>query len=195
LEKQAEFDANALGLTRRLLDPTPGTQAPLQTDLDEAISSASPSMKAQIFYLANTVRRDNWNKDKQKMELATPIFRALISGDKAQRFHRNYGQLGYALKDQTTPDWSGAEEQLSKAIKIRDDQGEPGWIWYEFNRAVCRIMLDQEFKAGRVSSATDRSRILSDLKAVSKWDWGFALQDTRIARWVGLNSVTDQELK
>jgi uncharacterized protein YneF (UPF0154 family) len=195
LKKQAEYDANALSLVRRQLDPPPQVAPPTQDELDDALKKGSPAMLAQIFDTAYVQRRDNWQTNKPKMELTIPIFRALAACDTAQRFHRTYGQLGYALKDQSKPDWQEAEKELSRAISIRDSQGEAGWTWYEYNRAISRIMLDPQFNAGQPSTSEARASIVSDLRAVANWDWEFAQKDTRIGRWMAVNGITLRDLK
>ena len=90
----------------------------------------------KIFYDAVTVRRDI-----ERGENSIPVFRALISSDKGDRFYQNHGQLGFALKDKSKPNWKEAEEELTKAIEIRDRIGDIGFGLYEFNRAICRIHL------------------------------------------------------
>ena len=56
------------------------------------------------------------------MERTIPIFRALITSDTEKRYHANFAQLGFALKDQRKPAWSEAEEALSRAIAIRSEK-------------------------------------------------------------------------
>jgi hypothetical protein len=53
----------------------------------------------------------------------------------------------------TPSSWAEAEEELTKAIEIRDRVGDRGFLLYEFNRAYCRIRLDRP-----------REESLSDLK-------------------------------
>jgi hypothetical protein len=107
-------------------------------------------------------RASNWRGDaaqKAQMERSIPIFRALIACDHENRYHRNHGQLGYALKDQRKPDYRGAEEELGIAIQIRGDQG---WPYYEANRALCRIVLDAA-NSPSPSSESVKSAIAADL--------------------------------
>ena len=53
------------------------------------------------------------------MQLTIPIFTALVKDDIHGVFHRNHGQLGFALKDQQPPDWAAAEVDLTAAIDSR----------------------------------------------------------------------------
>jgi hypothetical protein len=129
-ERQAERDAAALSLVHRQLNPSTG-EAPIpQAQLSEAIKVASPAVKVTIFDQAQTLRSDNWRDAEVKpvMERTIPVFRALIESE-PRRFHRYHGQLGYALKDQSTPAWAEAEAELSTAIEIRGPWQEKGWLF------------------------------------------------------------------
>ena len=100
-----------------------------------------------------------------------PIFLALIAADVEGIYHANHGQLGFALKDQRTPNWHEAEGELTKAIEIRDKKlGEGGWLSYEFSRALCRINQDAGFNTEKPSDDAAKEKILTDLKAAAKED-------------------------
>jgi hypothetical protein len=83
LKKQSEMDAAALNLTYRQFNP--GTDLPkvTQDELNAAVAAASRPVKVQIFNQAWQMRRVNWRpvKNKPKMELTIPIFKALIQSD------------------------------------------------------------------------------------------------------------------
>jgi hypothetical protein len=159
--------------------------------LKTAIKSALPGAKARIFYQAQEIRSDNWKKDKSKMERTIPIFRALVESDVDDDYHRNHGQLGYALKDQRKPDWAEAESELSKAIEIRDKKGDLGWIYYEFNRAVCRINLDKDFKNNRKSKPDVAKGIVADLKKSVEYGLeDLIMKIDEINKWLKINKVT-----
>jgi hypothetical protein len=142
-------------------------------------------------------RRRNWQEErtKAKMERTIPIFLALTHCDSDSEYHRNYGQLGYALKDSRDPNWEGAEAALSKAIKIRGPWQENGWIYYELNRAICRIVRDDPEQT-KPSTQDVRERILQDLRAV------FSEEQTRkianrtaaVDKWIQVNNVSKDEL-
>jgi len=96
-------------------------------------------------------------------------------------FHRNWGELGYALKDKAAPDWEAAEKALTEAITIRDRLSEEGYGGYEYNRAVCRIWLKKPV-----------DEIEADLKAAAAKDqwvrvWDF---DPHTSRWLTENNLT-----
>lgn len=198
IRQQSDLDAKALVLALRQLNPSADMPVPTQQELDNAIKEASKNVKAQIFYQARTTRADNWSEPstKAKMERTIPIFRSLIQCDTDDEYHMNYGQLGFALKDSRTQDWKGAEAALTKAIEIRGPWQEHNWVFYEFNRATCRIMQDADYLQGKPSSSDARKRTVEDIQAP------FSVEDTKmiiktekdIVKWMELNKVTEREL-
>jgi len=195
LEQQTQRDGRAMALALSQLNPAPGTPPVSQKDLDEAIRAASPYMRAQVFYQAQALRTAEWNRNKQRMELTIPIFRALIASDPNGEFHRNHAQLGYALKDQRRPNWQEAERELSRAIEIRGPWQEHGWMWYEFNRAVCLVAQDEAFQEGRPSTREARAAILAELRVAATALAGRFAGEPRLVRWLELNGVQAEELQ
>lgn len=197
-EKQSRIDAEALNRVRRQLNPEPDIPGPSQDELNAAIKSASRTVRAQIFYLAADVRRENWRewRTKAKMERTIPIFRALIASDTEDEYHANHGQLGFALKDQREPHWLEAEAELSRAIQIRGSGEDYGWLFYEFNRALCRIHLDDAFNREEPSSQETRERILEDLQAAAHATDLRELipNDPDIDKWMALNGIAVGDL-
>jgi hypothetical protein len=190
-EGQAELQ-NVLSVVDRALDPNSGTDTPSQDELDVTMSRCSSYARQQAFQRAELHRRANWRTNKPVMERAIPIFRALIASDKAHVYHKNYGELGFALKDKTEPDWQGALRELTTAIEIR---GEPasikGRAVYEVVRALCRINLDSNYRLEQPSSPENAAEIVADL-AVADTDLHartlVGKQD--IKHWLALNSTS-----
>ena len=198
IEKQTEIDARALSLTYRYLDPDAESQEISVAELKRAVALASAGVKVQIYYQAHKVRSENWRDPSTKalMERTIPIFQALIDSDKEQRFHKNYGQLGFALKDRREPSWSQADEALSTAIRLRGDAEREGWHAYEFNRAVCRIAQDEAFAAGQPSKPASRAAILADLRVAASAGWlDQALAEAPVAEWLAANELSVQDLR
>jgi hypothetical protein len=170
LEQQSDLNAKALNLVKRQLDPHADAPEVDEAELKDAIKNASPSTKTTIYYDATAIRQENTkcineNPDeapktisvwKDKVTKTIPIFRALAESDAKGEFHTNHGQLGFALKDQTTPDWVEAIKELSTAIDLRNRKETGGWLYYEFNRAICRIAQ---------ANPANNDSILADLKA------------------------------
>src|SRR5262249_14783158 len=130
---------------------------------------------------------------KPLMERTIPIFEALIESDQESRFHRNYGQLGYALKDQREPRWDQAEAALTKAIQIRDSKDDDGWRFYEYKRAICRIMRDPNYP--RTSSAPElKATILADLREGARTEVTDFLREEPISTWLRLNALTENDI-
>jgi hypothetical protein len=194
IRQQSDIDAGALALVLNQLNPSGDTPPPTQEELDGAIRDASKSVKAQIFYLAANQRAENWRepRTKAKMERTIPIFEALTHCDPDDEYHQNYGQLGFALKDSRTPRWLDAENALTKAIEIRGP-GSPRFLFYEFNRACCRIMLDDQFRMKAASSIDYRTKILEDLGPVfsDRQMRTIALRTDEVIEWQEINGVNE----
>lgn len=196
MRRQAEQDANALTFANRQLNPSSDLPPLNQEELTAAIKNSSPAVRVTIFNQAHEIRSEisRADGDKAKLERTIPIFRALIASDPKGQFHRNYAQLGYALKDQTTPAWAEAEESLSRAIEIRGNWEDHGWLLYEFNRAICRINLDPDYQQGRRSNPEARQRILDDLRVAAHSELKDTMLDAPlIVRWMELNSIPRSE--
>ncbi|MCX5890301.1 MAG: hypothetical protein NTY36_12700 [Deltaproteobacteria bacterium] len=192
LEEQPDIDKKALSLVERLLNPISGTPIPSQEELNAAMKPASTPARSRIFYKAQKLREENWQVDKVKMARTIPIFRALIAADVEKIYHANHAELGFALKDQDDQHREAreAEEELSKAIEIRDNLEEKGYQIYEFNRALCRIYQDPGFKAGPSDGKTKQA-IEADLKAAAKEPSVMALiaKEPDIKTWLGNNNL------
>ena len=198
LQEQAERDAKAISLIDRQLHPAPEVPPMSEEELTKAIMEASPPVRAQAFLRARDQRRETYRDKPEVMERTIPIFRALIASDPEKRFHRNHGQLGYALKDQRIPAWSEAEAELSEAIAIR---GSPrSYNLYEANRAICRINQDPAQAAGRPSAPGTKEAILADLRVASMHP---IVRDrlmhpdelSKVRRWAELNDVNLADLR
>lgn len=199
MKKQHALDAEALNLAYRQLNPSPDLPKVSQQELDQAIKDASRPIRVQIFNQAWQVRADNWRnvKDKPKMERTIPLFRALISGDTENRFHMNHGQLGFALKDQRVPDWQAAEQSLSTAISVRGSWQDHGWLFYELNRALCRIQLDEKFQQDLPSEEAYKNPVIIDLGAANHApDLAKIIrEDAVIKKWMTINKVKFSDLR
>jgi len=190
-EDQSQLDATALSLVEQYLGKEQN-ESLTPDKVKEAISKASPSVKVQIFYRAQKVRRENWEamQNKPVMERTIPIFEALTDDGREVRFHKNYGQLGFALKDKRIPDYDKAAQALSKAIEFRGDWRRGGWVLYEFNRAICRICLDPDFPK-KASSAENRKKIVDDLRvAAAAEDIHSWFDMPPVGPWMKLNNLT-----
>lgn len=161
-QEQKRRDQEALRLVQLQLQGGPGTPRPSQEELNAKIKAASPGARTQAFYLAAAWRSQNWRDPatKPRMARAIPVFKALIASDEEGRYHRNHGELGFALKDKEPPDYEGAVRELTRAIEIREARQEKGWLNYEFNRALARLAL---LKRGPNEEL--EQEILHDLKA------------------------------
>ncbi|HZV75005.1 MAG TPA: hypothetical protein VFF79_14915 [Conexibacter sp.] len=180
-------DAEALALVGSQLNPidTP----PTARELDAAVAAASDGMRKQIFNRARDQRRASRGKvddeSKQKVARTIPVFRALIAADPDERYFRNHAELGFALHDQTPPDDAAAEASLSKAIEIRDRLKKPGYLRYEWTRALCRMAVPAGDQASR------NELILADLRRAASDPKVAALirSDATVVAWCQSNNL------
>ncbi|GAB2588838.1 hypothetical protein [Kribbella endophytica] len=197
LTQREDANAYALSLVERQLT---GQNPPSQQELDEAIAGATPEWLVQIFRRAEDQRGKSWRDDPATMERTIPVFRALIAHDKDGRFFRHFAALGYALKDADPPQYAEAERALTRAIAIRGTQPlTGGTVLMEWNRAVCRIMLDPGYVAGRKSDGESFERISADLLLAAQHlpqDFfpsapagGQDVGSETVGRWIQLNDV------
>ncbi|MDR3475449.1 MAG: hypothetical protein P4M09_27690 [Devosia sp.] len=190
-DAQEQKDARALGLLSQYLSAEDVSKVSVG-ELKQDIAGASPTVKVQIFNQAKALRSKSWDEPDQKylVDRTIPVFQALCDADTENRFHQNHGQLGYALKDQRKPDYAAAEAELSRAIGIRGPAASNGFELYEFNRAICRILLDPQYAAGGASTPDNREQIMADLKVAIA-----AIPDLKaqadIAKWIPLNNAAD----
>ena len=160
LDEQAGRDARLLSLVDQALNPGGDARLVDQEELNTAMTEASGTARLQAFIQANRRRRTTWDTDKTRMAASIPVFRALIASDINNDYHRNHGQLGYALKDLAQPQWQDALDALSEAIRRRRTGGFP---LYEFNRVLCLVALRE---SGEAPPGVD-AMIGDDLAALS----------------------------
>jgi membrane protein YqaA with SNARE-associated domain len=163
IDKVESASSNALTLVNRQLNSLKGGQPPTQDELNQAVTDAPDSTRLQIFNQAEHLRNVSRNDDKDLMALTIPVFYALIAADTDNKYHRNHGSLGWALKDKRSPDWREAKAELTKAIAIRDRLNITGWRLYEANRAVCNINILQDPRPGDPAQTELTASIEQDL--------------------------------
>ena len=188
---QSDADNQGWNIVSRQLSSDQDAR-PTLDELTKGLAGASLSMLRQVFYEAQRIRSESWEHEKGRMERTIPVFRALISRDPERRFHRNFGQLGYALKDKEPPDLEEAEAMLTQAIASRDAFGEKGWLFCEWNRAIVRIRRDANSAKGKKSTATVRAAIEADLAASARDAFikqQVIAKDALLQGWMKLNGV------
>jgi hypothetical protein len=187
-----ENDARALALALGQLNvDTPNIS---QKELNDVIKGASNSTRSSIYIEAQTQRSRNWQRDKPSMERTIPLFMALCESDPDS--HQNHGQLGYAFKDKTPPALDEAIAEFDKATELRGPWEDRGYLLYELNRALARIMLEQE-KPGQSAPPATKDLIVTDLKAAVSQE--FCLEVVKkiefVKDWMDANNVTLDEIR
>ena len=198
VDERTKNDTRTLNLVQSILNPRDGDQPISQEELEEGIKGASEGMKDYIFSLANNVRFENWRLNKSIMERTIPIFRALVTSDSENKYDYYHGTLGFDLKDKQNvekSDWEEACKELTKAIRIRGEwKPEYGFfsLYYEINRAVCKINLDKEYKNNKPSTLEVKTDILKDLSYSYPHLPDF--EDDSISKWTKLNNLDSNDL-
>lgn len=145
-ELQQHTDHQAMQLVDLQLSDTAQAVIP-QDELIDAIRNASVVVQHQIRQITSTKRRQAWQKKwadgegKGKStgltERTIPIFKALLDAPGGESSERRLSQLAYALKDQDKPDWRGALEYISRAIKlVKGDRQVPHHYYYTWALAA-----------------------------------------------------------
>jgi len=191
-KKQSDLDAHALDLVSRQLSRDMPS-VPLES-LIAAVKNSSEFARGAIYRQAKTVRSDNWRDNKTIMVLSIPVFEALIAADPNRAEY--HGQYGFALKDQHSPDFKKARQELTTAINLRGPWEQHGWLYFEFNRALSNIGLDPEFQNGSPSTDETKNTILADLEC---FFWNPELRELflgvpRAVQWLNLNKVNTDAL-
>jgi hypothetical protein len=187
---QSQRDAAAIAAVGQQLQRQTGPQEIPPERLNKLIADASDSVRATLFYQAAGQRAANWLDQSTKvvMERTIPVFEALIAADVEKRYHENWGQLGFALKDRRTPDWKRALEALTTAIRIRGDAATYGYWLYEYNRALCRINTDDDFANNKRSAPNVTKEIRADLAVVREAGREEMFERApELQRWLELN--------
>jgi hypothetical protein len=186
-DEEAQAAARAEALVENQLSRKGGAT---KQELEEALRGAPRSARVNAFYLARDQRRANWRDgDLELVERTIPVFEALIGCD--ERYHRNHGELAYALKDQDDADCKRALEELDRAISLRPPSRAAQYWPYEFNRAWCRIKLDPATEAKEATGAENVDAICADLEAAAfKTSTGREVvkAEQRIQTWMDLNA-------
>jgi len=193
-DQQRLADVNALALVDRQSE-IDAPEVP-ESELTKAVQEASESVRNIIFERAHSLRRSTWRDNKAAMARTIRIFRALVEADKAHAHHRYHAQLGYALKDQQNPDLTEARAALNRAISIRDKGEDRDWYpFYEFNRAICAIGLDNRENPDRPSDEEKRQAIIEDLEvAAPHLHMPKIVREKAVRTWLERNSLEPSEL-
>jgi tetratricopeptide (TPR) repeat protein len=195
LNQRDNDDKQATSIANNQLNLPLGVKDFSVDDLFNTIKKATGTTISNIFFKAVNIRKLNWNGKpgssiKNKMERTIPIFRTLIKLDRDLEFPENYAELGYALKDQTKPDYKEALDNLSTAIEGFKKTGNTQGIGIVyFNRAFCQIQLDDNFNQSKASADENYNLIKSDIDEAAKEDYVKQIveKDETIKKWQELN--------
>lgn len=187
---QSQIDTIALTLVNRFLSDVDARTAVDEAKLRNAVKRSSDLTRHTIFLLARAVRASNWQSNTLLMERSIPVLQALIEVDAHKHYY--FGQLGYALKDQSNPAWGAATESLDKAIELCGESDPYALGFYQFNRALCAINLDGNFASNKPSAAGIRKAISNDVRGAQRtirWFNEMLEQphNIKLRKWLQLN--------
>jgi hypothetical protein len=186
----ARVEEIALLLTYRQLF---GGGAADAQQLSRAIERTGRQVRNTIFHMASELRRETWLADKRVMQQTIPVFEALIKAD--DKWHRPWGQLGFALVDKPAPDWARGKACLDRAVELRGEAVEDGTLYYNYNRLRCEVELDPAAAKRAKATAETRESVIQLLRLARRdldafWDGVFKSPDSEpIRAWMTRNNV------
>ena len=119
------------------------------------------------------------------------ILKAIVAGDAEDLRHQTHAELSYALSRKKPKDLEGSLAEISEAIRLRDKQRDKGWKFYEFCRARCRVLLDENFQGNKSSDSATSALIEMDLRSAhdDSKNWNKWLgENDEVVRWMKLNT-------
>ncbi|EAZ88986.1 tetratricopeptide repeat protein [Crocosphaera chwakensis] len=137
-------------------------------DLVEEIKNAPQDVQEEAFRRAKEIRRLSWRTKAFKSEIpkTIPIFEALVDSDPSN--HEYHAQLGYAYKDSLPPRLEEAITQLNEAIALRGNQIISTTWKYELNRALTRMMQEEQQVSSNGQMSPWREEIWQDIVKVDR---------------------------
>ena len=164
-------------------------------ELSEKIKNASEDLKQQVFMMTKEIRSLSWRTKAFKSQIprTIPIFEALVDSDpQNDQYH---AQLAYAYKDSDPPRLDESISHLNQAIELRGTQ-IVGTTWkYELNRALAKIIEEEQQTTNNSTAFSWREEILTDLLSVDR-NYGLAkvliesedeVVDTPLEGWLEKN--------
>ncbi|MGK7880146.1 MAG: glycoside hydrolase family 19 protein [Crocosphaera sp.] len=150
-------------INRQLQDGLPTSEV---YNLVEDIKNAPQDIQEEAFRRAKEIRRMSWRTKAFKSEIpkTIPIFEALVESNPSN--HQYHAQLGYAYKDSIPPRLEDSISQLDEAIALRGTQ-IVGTTWkYELNRALARMMQEEQQVSSNGAMSPWRQEIWDDIVKV-----------------------------
>ncbi|MCW3070524.1 MAG: hypothetical protein JWO44_414 [Bacteroidetes bacterium] len=200
------YDAKSMGAYKALnkldilFNPSINETSLDTRNLIELIKNSPPLAKNMIFEKTRDFRRKcKENGHLKDMMRTIPVFQALIDDENQENLYQQQAQLAYIYKDirpilKTEED---KKQNLMKAIKLFGEaivnRKVDGFFIYEYNRAYCNILLDDNYRENKATSdASLKNAITADLRLIkAKTGLQTMEQNTGEARvinkWIALN--------
>lgn len=189
--QQDENDKVATTTVFRQLNRSSDMEGLRTDELYEILKKASGKTISDVYIMAVNYRKNNWEHNKDCVAKTIPVFEALILLDTKNHYPENYSQLGYALKDNSHPNYIKALENFNTAISLfKKDTTTQGLGTIYFNRAICRIKIEGNFDRGMRSSDEVRSLVTADIaEAIKDTIVAKIVPNSIIANWQQLNPM------
>jgi hypothetical protein len=162
-------------------------------DLESQILKASPLALEFIYQKAKEARKSaSANSKKGLIERTIPIFAALTKSQHRKEKHRFFAQLGYALKDQSQPDWQAAKDNLEQAIQLWKEEHQASSLppHYCFNWVICAIKLENKAHPNTKSEVASKMNIIDRMKCVNQCEvlTKSLYEDESVNEWLKYNN-------
>lgn len=193
LEAKLIANAKAIALASHQIKEISEGPAESEQSLADAFRAASPEAREEVFIIAQQ-SYDEERKRNGTTELEilarriVPVVRGLIANDPNEREHRYHSLLAQLLR-RIPGNADAVEEEITKAIEIRDILKKRGWKWYEFQRARCLIENDADLEKHNRSGERQIAKIRADLReAFNDKNWQGWYGDHKVVQeWMRLN--------
>ncbi len=168
-ENQRAIDADAIEQVGQYLFTDGDASAIRPGEWDALLNRVSLGARGQISEQVQRALFDGKEDSTRAflVERTIPIFRSLINSDHTHAQHTVHANLAIALLSLNKPEWRESQTEIGKAIEMRGDWRLQGHTYYEYYRALCRVMLLGETADWEHADKETRHAILADLKAAA----------------------------
>ncbi len=189
LERRRRDDAKALSLM--LPPPADDEQLPApEAEIVETVKNSSRAIRDELFRRAHDESAAFNKPDRHpNFHAIVPVLKGLIAADPEGRHFEYRAELSFALSRRKPPDLPEAEKYISEAIRLRDQNQQRGWRYYEMRRARYRILMDP---VKSQADAATKEAIMADLRASfeQRDKWASNLEGEPWVRdWLNANNL------
>lgn len=174
--------------------------------LKSLMKSSSKQIKTIAFDKAKSLRKAHANLIEGELaKKIVAILDTIIETDADITDDEVHAEIAYTIINKNEPteeDCERAIDELNNAIEIRDKNGRKKNFTYEYNRAICRIMKDNNFANNKQSDDVNAGLIFSDINKAKRFNyWKNLINDksykekgknAKLFEWLELNKIYDE---